>query len=79
MVASPVQKQLVSYIAPAAPATRRPARGDEPWLRPEIGFTPAWYRENLAIDFGRPFHLNPAYRRESVAHMRAELRLHHNG
>lgn len=33
------QKQLISYIALSAPATRRPADGDEPFLRPEIGFT----------------------------------------
>jgi len=66
--------QLVSYIAPAAPATRRPAEGDEPPLRPEIGFTPAWYRQQLDIDFGEPFHTNPQYRREAVLAMRGLLR-----
>lgn len=66
--------QLISYIAPAAPATRRVAEGDEPYLRPEIGFTPRWYRQHLAIDFGTRWHCDPAYRRESVVAMRAELR-----
>jgi len=65
--------QLISYIAPAAPATRRPAEGDEPSLRPEIGFTPAWYRQHLDIDFGEPFHADPKYRREAVIAMRKLL------
>lgn len=68
------QNQLISYIAPAAPATRRPADGSEPFVRPEIGFTPAWYREALDIDFGERWHTDVAYRRESVIAMRAELR-----
>jgi len=65
---------LISYIAPAAPATRRPAAGDEPFLRPEIGFTPAWYRQHLDIDFGEPFHTDPRFRRAAVIAMRALLR-----
>jgi hypothetical protein len=66
--------QLISYIAPAAPATRRPATGDEPFLRPEIGFTPAWYRQYLEIDFGERFHTDLKYRREAVVAMRELLR-----
>jgi hypothetical protein len=64
---------LISYIAPGAPATRRAAMGDEPYLRPEIGFTPAWYRQHVDIDFGERFHTDPAYRRESVVAMRRTL------
>jgi hypothetical protein len=37
-----MNEQLISYIAPSAPATRRPATGSEPFVRPEIGFTPAF-------------------------------------
>ena len=66
--------QLISYIAPAAPATRRVAEGNEPFLRPEVGFTPKWYREKLGIDFGEQWHTDPAYRRETVIAMRDELR-----
>ncbi len=66
-------RQLVSYIAPGAPATRRPATGDEALLRPEIGFTPLWYRTALGIDFGERWHTDPAYRRETIVAMRAEL------
>lgn len=66
--------QLVSYIAPSAPATRRPAVGNEPYLRIEIGFTPAWYRQHLDIDFGQRWHTDVVYRRDTVIAMRAELR-----
>jgi hypothetical protein len=66
--------QLISYIAPAAPATRRPATGEEPFLRPEIGFTPNWYRTAIGIDFGRRWHTDPAYRRQTLLEMRKELK-----
>jgi hypothetical protein len=66
--------QLISYIAPSAPATRWPATGDEPFLRPEIGFTPNWYRSAIGIDFGRQWHNDPAYRRQTLLEMRNELR-----
>jgi hypothetical protein len=64
----------VSYIAPGAPATRRLADGTEPFLRPEIGFTPAWFRQHLSLDFGARFHEDPAYRREAASRMQVELR-----
>jgi hypothetical protein len=72
--APPKNGTLVSYIAPGAPATRRPAMGDEPYLRLEIGFTPAWYRQHADIDFGARIHTDPAYRRESVPEFIAGFR-----
>lgn len=66
-------QQLISYIAPGAPATRQPATGNEPYLRPEIGFTPKWYRDALGIDFSERWHTDVNYRMESLALMRAEL------
>jgi hypothetical protein len=66
--------QLVSYIAPGAPATRRSANGNELFLRAEVGFTPAWYRQHLDINFGERFHTDPACRRDGVVKMRAELK-----
>ena len=66
--------QLISYIAPAAPATRQRATGNEPFLRPEIGFTPNWYRTAIGIDFGKQWHTDPAYRRETLLAMRSELK-----
>ncbi len=68
------RQSLVSYIAPSAPATRRLAKGDEPFLRPEVGFTPRWYRKALGIDFGLRWHSDVWYRRQSVLAMRSELR-----
>ena len=56
-------KQLISYIAPGAPATRRPETAELPFLRPEIGFTPRWYAKSLGIDFGEKWHIDPSYRR----------------
>jgi len=67
-------RQLISYIAPSAPARRRPASGNEPFLRPEIGFTPKWYREALGIDFGERWHTEPAYRRDTIISMGRELK-----
>ena len=72
-MAPPLPPQLVSYIAPGAPARRRPATGAEAFLRPEIGFTPNWYRTALGIDFGARWHTDPGYRCETVRAMRAEL------
>jgi hypothetical protein len=67
-------QKLISYIAPAAPATRRPAQGDEPFLRPEIGFTPRWYRESLDIDFGERWHTDPSYRQQTIIAMVGHLK-----
>jgi hypothetical protein len=69
----------ISYIAPAAPARRRPAEGNEAFMRPEIGFTPKWFRSSLGIDFGRKWHVEPAYRRQTVVDMRGELRRRFGG
>jgi len=66
--------RLISYIAPGAPATRRPAFGGEPFLRPEIGFTPNWYHKSLGIDFGKRWHYDPAYRMETRLQMAKELK-----
>ena len=66
-------EQLISYIAPAAPATRRPATGKEPFVRVEAGFTPNWYRKKCNIDFGEKWHNDPAYRKQTVMAMRKEL------
>jgi len=66
-------QQLISYIALAAPATRRPAPKDLPFLRPEIGFTPKWYHQALGIDFGVRYHTDPAYRKKGMLQMREEV------
>jgi len=69
-----MQRQLISYIAPSAPARRAPATGNEPFLRPEIGFTPKWYHDALGIDFGEKWHTEPEYRMETIIAMGYELK-----
>ncbi len=68
-----MSNQLISYIAPGAPATRRPAAGNEPFLRPEIGFTPKWYYDGLGVEFGEQWHIDPSYRQETIVGMQNEL------
>jgi hypothetical protein len=68
------RRQLISYIALSAPATRRAASGDEAFLRPEFGFTPKWYRQAVGVDFGERWHTDPAYRRQSIILMGRELK-----
>jgi len=75
----PPSKQLISYIAHAAPATRRPATGQEPFLRPEIGFTPRWYHDATGVTFGEQWHTNPACRRESIVAMAKETKRRFGG
>lgn len=72
-------EQLISYIAPSAPATRRPATGEELPFRVEIGFTPYWYRRKIGIDFGQKWHNDPKYRKDTVLAMRKELNAHFPG
>lgn len=71
--------QLISYIAPAAPATRRPATGDEAFFRPEIGFTPSWFRAATGIDFGQKWHCEPSYRRKMLPSMLSEIKRRFGG
>lgn len=66
-------EQLISYIALGAPATRRPASGNLPFLRPEIGFTPKWYHQAQGIDFGVRYHSDPVFRKECLKSMRLEV------
>lgn len=65
--------QLISYIALGAPATRRPATGDLPYLRAEIGFTPNWYQKAVGVDFGEQWHNDPIYRKQSLLLMRQAI------
>lgn len=66
--------QLRYYIAPAAPPTRHPASGCEPFLRPEVGFNPSWFHERCGIDFLEPWHRDPELRMRAWERMTAELR-----
>ncbi len=74
MTLKPQPEQLVGYIALSAPATRGPAVGHEPFLRPEIGFTPKWFHTHVGVDLGKRWHTDPAYRRDTIITMAKEIR-----
>jgi hypothetical protein len=65
--------QLRYYIALSAPPQRDQATGEEPYLRPEMGFTPKWYHDHLEIDLDEKWHRNPDYRMSAWEKMRAEI------
>lgn len=64
---------LRNHIPLAAPATREPTDGSEPFLRVSLGFTPRWYRSRLGIDFSEPWHHDPVYRYETLLQMKELL------
>jgi len=70
---SPNNHQLKHYIALAAPATRAPIEGTEAFMRPEVGFTPAWFHEHCGIDFSNRWHEDPDYRWQAHPIMREEI------
>lgn len=55
-------RPLRYYISLAAPPTRAPFRGDEAFLRPEVGFNPSWFHYHCGIDFSERWHQDPEYR-----------------
>ena len=65
--------QLRHHIPIAAPSTREPATGDEPYVRVSLGFTPRWYHERLGVDLGERWHLDPEYRYETIVRMKEHL------
>lgn len=66
--------QLRYYIPPGAPPTRAQAHGREVFLRPEVGFTPRWYRHYCGLEFGERWHADPELRLQGWHRMCAELR-----
>ncbi len=66
--------QLISYIAPASPATRKPSIGKELFTHLEIAFTPKLYQHSLNINFDEKWHTDPASCRGTIISMHEELR-----
>jgi len=71
--AIPPPYTLRNHIPLAAPATREPTDGSEPFLRVSLGFTPRWYRSRLGIDFSEPWHRDPLYRYQTLLQMKELL------
>ena len=66
--------QLIYYIAPGAPPLRTTPKGNEPYMRMEVGFNPSWFHDRLGIDFGEKWHESPEYRLEAALKMKKELK-----
>ncbi|MBD3386179.1 hypothetical protein GF407_14815 [candidate division KSB1 bacterium] len=67
-------ENLKYYIALGAPPIRTPATGDEPFMRPEVGFNPSWFYEFCGIDFSEKWHTDVGFRLKSHETMRREIR-----
>lgn len=64
-------KQLKNFIPLGAPATRRPAEGNEPIMRVSLGFCPRWFAKRLpGLDLGERFHEDPIFRYHSLLRMK---------
>ena len=71
-MSQPVQ-QLRHHIPIAGPATREPVTGDEPYIRVSLGFTPRWFHSRLGVDLGERWHIDPAYRYQTLVQMKEHL------
>lgn len=67
-------KQLKYYINLGAPPIRTPAKGDEPFMRSEVGFNPSWFHKYCGIDFSEKWHRDLMYRLKSHEVMRKEIK-----
>lgn len=69
-----VTNQLKYYIALGAPPTRTPATGDEPFMRPEVGFNPSWFHKFCDVHFSERWHRDPKVRLQGHEKMAAEIK-----
>lgn len=67
-------KKLRYYINLGAPPIRTEAAGDEPFMRPEVGFNPSWFYKFCEIDFSEKWHKDVHYRFNCHEKMRAEIK-----
>ncbi len=66
--------QLKYYINLGCPPIRMPVEGNEPFMRPEVGFNPSWFKRFCDIDFSERWHTDVAFRLESYLTMQREVR-----
>ncbi|MHC4659950.1 MAG: uroporphyrinogen decarboxylase family protein [Planctomycetota bacterium] len=66
-------QQLRYYIALGAPPTRTPVDGTEPFMRPEAGFNPSWFRKSCGVDFSERWHKDVEYRLQCHQAMSNEI------
>lgn len=65
-----MKRQLVPYIPFSCSLVRRPLEdGDVPDLRVHAGFTPAWFRQHMDLDYGIEWHTDHLLRVRSFKEM----------
>ena len=69
----PPMQTLRDYIALGTPPIRTPSNGNEPFMRPEIGFNPSWFHRFCSVDFSQRWHTDAEYRLECHLAMRKEV------
>jgi hypothetical protein len=67
-------QQLKYYINPGCPPIRTLVEGNEPFMRPEVGFNPSWFYRHCQVDFSEKWHRDIAYRLEQNEKMQREIR-----
>jgi hypothetical protein len=67
-------RPLKYYINLGAPPIRTIADGNEPFMRPEVGFNPSWFHKYCNIDFSEKWHKDVGYRFESYQSMKNEIK-----
>jgi hypothetical protein len=72
-------KQLRYYISPAACPNREAVKGNEPFLRPVIGFNPSWFHKHSGLVMTEEWHKSPKMRLESDESMRKAIKKHFPG
>lgn len=67
-------QQLKYYINLGCPPIRTPVEGNEPFLRPEVGFNPSWFHAHCDADFSEKWHKDITDRFETHQKMSGEVK-----
>ncbi len=67
-------EQLKYYINLGCPPIRTPVEGNEPFLRPEVGFNPSWFHASCNADFSEKWHKDIPLRFELYQKMKDEIK-----
>lgn len=65
--------QLRYYINLGAPPRREKAKGNEPFLRPVLGFNPSWFHKYCGINFTEEYYKSPEIRLEAYEKMKKQV------
>jgi len=65
--------KLRSFVPIGGALIWEPSHGDEPDLRPVLGFTPQWYYKYSGVCLGEQWHRDPLFRYDSLLKMKTFL------